>query len=85
MLSVLVSVVFIRVVTNTRIYAAPTPPQVAAIEEIRAQPQCWMIVPGRDHLECVLKLCRLLFGKLVADAQYGPLQSQKAARELPRP
>ncbi|MGO9061903.1 MAG: TA system VapC family ribonuclease toxin [Candidatus Binataceae bacterium] len=61
-LSVLVAVGFIRIVTNPRIYTTPTPPQVAiaAIEEIRAQPQCRVVVPGPNHLERVLELCRLV-------------------------
>jgi uncharacterized protein len=76
-LSVLVAVGFMRIVTNPRIYARLTPPQaaIAAIEEIWAQPQCRLVVPGPDHLERVLKLCRLAsaIGKLVADAQRAAL------------
>ena len=73
----LVAVGFIRIITNPRIYATPTPPKVAiaAIDEIRARPQCRVAVPGQDHLERVLELCRLVSatGKLVADAQHAAL------------
>src|SRR5215469_9467302 len=76
-LSVLVAVGFVRIVANPRIYARPTPTKVAiaAIEEICARPQCRVIVPGPDHLERVLELCRLVSasGKLVADAQHAAL------------
>ena len=46
-LTVLVAVGFIRIVTNPRIYARPTPPLVAigTIEEIRTQSQCRVVVP----------------------------------------
>jgi len=85
-LSVLVAVGFIRIVTNPRIYAAPTPPQVAiaAIEEIRAQPQCRVVVPGPDHLERVLELCRLVSepGNSSRTHSTRRLQLQKAARGL---
>ncbi len=76
-LSVLVAIGFIRIVTNPRIYTTPTPPRVAiaAIEEIRAQPQCRVVVPDPNHLERVLELWRLASaaGKLVADAQHAAL------------
>jgi toxin-antitoxin system PIN domain toxin len=76
-LSVLAAVGFLRIVTNSRVYATPTQPQlaIAAIEAIRAQPQCRVVVPGPDHLERVLELCRLVAatGKLVADAQHAAL------------
>ncbi len=76
-LSVLVAVGFLRIVTNPGIYATPTPPRVAiaAIEELRAHPQCRVVVPGPHHLHHVLELCRLVSaaGKLVADAQHAAL------------
>ena len=76
-LSVLVAVGFLGIVTNPRIYATPTPPQVAiaAIEEVRAQPRCRVVVPGPHHLQRVLELCQLVSAaeKLVADAQHAAL------------
>jgi len=76
-LSALLAIGFVRILTNPRIYTTPTPPKVAiaAIEEIRARPQCRVVVPGPDHLERVLELSRLVSaaGKLVADAQHAAL------------
>jgi toxin-antitoxin system PIN domain toxin len=76
-LSVLVAIGFMRVVTNPAIYATPTPPRVAiaAIEEVIAHPRCRIVLPGPDHLERVLELCRRVSasGKLVADAQHAAL------------
>lgn len=73
-LSMLVAVGFLRIVTNPRIYASPTPASsaIAIIEEICAQPTCRTVGPGPDHLKRVLELCRLVSatGKLVADAQH---------------
>ena len=68
---------FIPIVTNPRIYANQLRLKVAiaAIEEIRLRPQCRVVVPGPDHLERVLELCRLVsaIGKLLADAQHAAL------------
>ena len=76
-LSVLVAVGFLRIVTNPRIYTTPSPAKVAiaAIEEIRTRRQCRVVVPGPDHLERVLEMCRLVSatGKRVADAQHAVL------------
>lgn len=76
-LSVLAAVGFVRIVTNPGIYTTPSPPKVAiaAIEEISARPTCRVVVPGPDHLDRVVELCRLVSatGKLVADAQHAAL------------
>ena len=76
-LSVLVAVGFVRIVTNQRIYADPTPLPVAlaAIEQMGGHPRCRLAVPGATHLEQVVRLCRAVAatGKLVADAQHAAL------------
>jgi hypothetical protein len=76
-LSVLVAVGFLRVVTNPRIYQAPTPLPVAlaAIEHLSGQPGCRLLAPSGTHLPEVVGLCRKTgaAGKLVADAQHAAL------------
>jgi uncharacterized protein len=76
-LSVLVAVGFVRIVTNARVYADPTPVAVAlaAIEHLAAHPRCRIAVPGSTHLGAVFRLCRAVgaTGKLVADAQHAAL------------
>ena len=76
-LSVLVAVGFVRIVTNTRIYANPTPLQaaLAVVEQLASHPRCRLATPGATHLEDVIRLCRGVgaTGKLVADAQHAAL------------
>ena len=73
-LSPLVAVGFIRIVTNRKIYATPTPLSVAlaAIDALVAQPACRLLTIGPDHWRAVSELCRgtSATGKLVADAQH---------------
>jgi uncharacterized protein len=76
-LSVLVAVGFVRIVTNPRIYADPTPLGVAlaVIERITAHPRCRIAAPADGHLGDVAQLARAVgaAGKLVADAQHAAL------------
>jgi toxin-antitoxin system PIN domain toxin len=73
-LSVLVAVGFLRIVTNPKIYAAPTllVTAIATIDQLAAQPNCRLIAPAADHWQRVAALCRATHasGKLVADAQH---------------
>ena len=76
-LSVLVAVGFVRIVTNPRIYADPTPLPVAlaAVEQLASHPRCRMAAPSATHLQDVARLCRAAaaVGKQVADAQHAAL------------
>ncbi|HTY48695.1 MAG TPA: TA system VapC family ribonuclease toxin [Steroidobacteraceae bacterium] len=76
-LSTLVAVAFVRIVTNRRIYADPTPLPVAlaVIEQIMGHPRCRVATPSPAHLGEVLRLCRVASAtaKLVADAQHAAL------------
>lgn len=76
-LSALVAVGFLRVVTNPRIYADPTPLPVAlaAVEQLAAHPRCRLVTPGPGHLADVTALCRATgaTGAGVADAQHAAL------------
>jgi toxin-antitoxin system PIN domain toxin len=73
-LSVLVAVGFVRIVTNPRVYADPTPLTVAlaVVEQFTAHPRCRIAIPTATHLDDVARLCRATgaTGKLVADAQH---------------
>lgn len=73
-LSVLVAVSFVRVVTNRRIYSAPSPLPVALgfVEELMTHQNCRIVVPGPDHFTEVARLCRLAdaSGSAVSDAQH---------------
>ena len=76
-LSMLVAVGFVRVVTNPKIYANPTPLPVASafIEQLTAHPRCRTLTLPDSHLTDVLRLCQVASatGKLVADAQHAAL------------
>jgi toxin-antitoxin system PIN domain toxin len=76
-LSVLVAVGFLRIVTNPRIYADPTPLGVAitVVEQLAGHPRCRVATPGDGHIQVVVRLCRAAHatGKLVADAQHAAL------------
>lgn len=73
-LSVLVAVGFVRIVTERRIYAAPTPitTALAVIDSLAAHPRCRLIAPTTEHWDRVARLCRSVgaTGKFVADAQH---------------
>jgi toxin-antitoxin system PIN domain toxin len=76
-LSVLVAVGFVRVVTNPKIFATPTPLPLAlaAIEQLAQHPLCRWVAPDTNHFAQVAALCRAVgaVGKLVADAQHAAL------------
>jgi len=76
-LSVLVAVGFVRISTNRRLYADPSPLSVALafVEELTARPNCRLTAPGRDHLTEVARLCRAAdaSGSMVADAQHAAI------------
>jgi len=87
-LSVLVAVGFLRIVTNDRIYAEPTPLPVAlaAVEQLASHPRCRLATPGARHLDDVLRLCRAVeaTGKLVSDAQHAALALAEGATWVSR-
>jgi uncharacterized protein len=76
-LSVLVAIGFVRIVTNPRIYADPTPLPIAlaVVEQLAGHPRCRLASPPPSHLDGVIRLCRAssATGKLVADAQHAAL------------
>ncbi len=82
-MSMLVAVGFVRVVTNARIQANPTPMSVAlaAIEELADHPRCRVVGPGPDHLDEVARLCRAtgVTGPDVSDAQPAALAIAEGA------
>ena len=73
-LSVLVAVAFLRIVTNPRVFATPTPlpTALASVDHLATHPRCRLVAPGADHWSRVAELCRATgaAGKLVADAQH---------------
>ena len=87
-LSVLVAVGFVRVVTNARIYADPTPLSVAfaAVERLMEHPRCRIASPGVGHIEQVARLCRAVgaTGKHVADAQHAAVAMAEGATWVTR-
>jgi len=87
-LSMLVAVGFVRVVTNASIYTNPTPLEtaLAALDGIRAHPNCRIVGTDVDHLSRVLRLCRAVSatGKLVADAQHAAIAMAAATRWVTR-
>ena len=76
-LSVLTAVGFVRIVTNPRVYAIPTPlgAALATVDALASHPRCRLATPGGDHWGRVADLCRATgaTGKLVADAQHAAL------------
>ncbi|MFN8619639.1 MAG: TA system VapC family ribonuclease toxin [Chloroflexota bacterium] len=88
LLSVLVAVGFVRVVTNPRIHADPTPLSVAwaAIDRLARHPGCVVVGPGAGHLDLVGRLCRSVdaVGKQVADAQHAALAIAEGATWVTR-
>jgi uncharacterized protein len=87
-LSVLVAVAFVRIVTNARIYATPTPlpAAVGAIDNLAAQPGCRLITPGPEHWRRVADLCRETHavGKSVADAQHAAVAMEEGCTWVTR-
>jgi toxin-antitoxin system PIN domain toxin len=68
---------FLRIVTNPRVFARPTPVQLAVnfAEELRAQPNCVTVAPGPRHWSIFSRLCLEAGakGNLVADAYLAAL------------
>jgi toxin-antitoxin system PIN domain toxin len=68
---------FLRIVTNPRVFANPTPVDVAIsfADELRALPNCVTVVPGPRHWAIFCRLCREAGakGNLVADAYLAAL------------
>jgi toxin-antitoxin system PIN domain toxin len=87
-LSVLAAVGFVRIVTNARIQARPTPllTALATIEELARHPRCRVIGPGPSHLEDVARLCRAtgVTGRDVSDAQHAALAIAEGATWVTR-
>jgi uncharacterized protein len=68
---------FIRVVTHPRVFAPPSPLQLALefTEQLRSAPNCVRVVPGERHWEIFVRLCREAGakGNLVPDAYLAAL------------
>jgi len=82
-LSVLSAVGFVRIVTNSKIYANPTPigTALAAIEALATHPNCRVVGVDVDHLSRFVTVARTVkpTGKLVADAQHAAVAIANAA------
>ena len=76
-LSVLVLSGFIRIVTNPRIFSAPSTLDQSFdfVSSLVARPNARIVSPGPDHLDLFERLCREsgATGKLVADAQHAAI------------
>jgi toxin-antitoxin system PIN domain toxin len=87
-LSVLSAVGFVRIVTNPRVYANPTPlgTALAAIEAISAHPNCRVVGADANHLTRFVEVARAsqATGKLVADAQHAALAIASGATWVTR-
>ncbi len=63
---------FLRVVTHPRVFRTPTPinQAIAFTQDVREQPNCVIVAPGRRHWDIFTRLCRTTAarGNLVADA-----------------
>ena len=68
---------FLRIVTNPRVFARPTPVNLAVsfAEELRALPNCVAVTPGPRHWSIFSRLCLEAGakGNLVADAYLAAL------------
>jgi uncharacterized protein len=68
---------FLRIVTNPRVFARPTPVNLAVsfAEELRAHPNCVTVAPGPRHWSIFSRLCLEAGakGNLVADAYLAAL------------
>lgn len=68
---------FVRVVTNPRAFATPTPPSVAldVVAQVTSSPACQLARPGPRHLGIFVDLCRSLSlrGNDVSDAYHAAL------------
>jgi toxin-antitoxin system PIN domain toxin len=76
-LSALVLSGMLRIVTHPRVFATPTPLDIAMVfvEELRARPTCVEIAPGSRHWEIFAKLCRDIdaTGSEIPDAYHAAL------------
>lgn len=74
---------FVRVVTNPKVFNAPTllEEAIAAAERLRGQPNCVLVSPGPMHWEIFVRLCRetAAKGNLVTDAFLAALAIESGA------
>ena len=74
---------FLRIVTHPRIFADPTPLDVALafVEEIRSRPNCGAVNPGKRHWSIFTELCIAAGarGNLVPDAWLAALVIESGA------
>ena len=74
---------FLRVVTHSRVFAHPTPLEVALafVREIRDRPNAVRVAPGDRHWAIFTKLCRSVRarGSLVPDALFVALAIEAGA------
>ncbi len=79
----LVAGAFLRISTNRRIFAIPTPVDQAFeyLKALRAQPTHMMLAPGPRHLLLLEQLCTSAdaAGDLLADAQLAAIALEHAA------
>ena len=82
-MSELVLAGFVRVVTNPRVFAEPTPlgTALAATEVLRTPPNCVLVAPGAAHWDIFTRLCLAAGakGNLVADAYLAALAIESGA------
>lgn len=68
---------FLRVVTHPRIFNPPTRLEGALsfVNELRSQPNCVPVMPGRHHWDIFSRICRQsnARGNLIADAYFAAL------------
>lgn len=68
---------FLRIVTHPRIFDPPSSVEVALafVEELRSQPNCFLLEAGERHWDIFTKLCRLVNarGNAIPDAYLAAL------------
>lgn len=68
---------FLRIVTHPRIFDPPSSVEVALafVEELRSQPNCFLLEAGKRHWDIFTKLCRLVNarGNAIPDAYLAAL------------
>jgi uncharacterized protein len=74
---------FLRIATNRRIFAVPTPVDdaFAYVKALRAQPGHVMLSPGPRHLDLLERMCASTdaSGDLIADAQLATIALEHAS------
>jgi toxin-antitoxin system PIN domain toxin len=84
MMSELVLSNFVRIVTNPRVFKVPTPLGIVLreVEQIRENPLCLTVNPGKRHFDLFLRLCRQgdAKGNLVTDAYLAALAIENGCR-----